>query len=102
MPPPGLRFRLVGYVSQSAIYCNNRDGVWHYSVSNGEYSDQWFTLLYDVKTHPGRYAIKNEDTGRVLFCRTTAPTTGSIGGDGQYDDKLVPLSLVGGSLVSAI
>ena len=89
VPPQGLRFRLVGYVSQCAIFSRNHREpyVGHYSVSHGDYPDQWFTLLHDSAGHPGRYAIKGEVTGKVLFSRSQSPPVGHIEGDGKYEDK---------------
>jgi len=89
IPPPGLRFRLIGYVSQCAIFSRNtmEPYVWHYSVSHGEYSDQWFTLLHGTGSRSGRYAIKGRASGKVLFSRNRSPPVGHIEGDGKYEDK---------------
>jgi len=89
IPPPGLRFRLIGYVSQCAIFSRDSQEpyVGHYSVSHGEYPDQWFTLLHDSGGHAGRYAIKGQTSGKVLFSRNQRPSVGHIGGDGQYEDN---------------
>ena len=89
IPPEGLHFRLVGYVSQCAIYL--RDGpeptVGHYNVSYGQYPEQWFTLLHGSGDRAGRYAIKAQITGKVLFSRKPAPPVGHVEGDGKYEDK---------------
>ena len=90
IPPPGLLFRLIGYVSQHAIYSRDAHDIGLYSVSNGEQSDQWFTLLHDSQGHPGRYAIKGLTSGRVLFSRSQPPVVGHVEGNGLYDDKSVP------------
>ena len=89
IPPQGLRFRLVGYTSQCAVFSRNtiEPYVWQHSVTYGEYGDQWFTLLHDTAGHPGRYAIKGQVSGKVLFSRNAEPKVGHIGGDGQYEDK---------------
>jgi len=89
VPPEGLRFRLVGYVSQCAIFSRNRPDpqVWHYNVSHGEYPDQWFTLLHGTGDHKGLYAIKGQVTGKVLFSRHQKPTVGHIDGNGKYKDN---------------
>ena len=89
IPPPGLRFRLVGYVSQCAIFSRTAQEphVWHHNVSYGEFPDQWFTLLHGSGNRAGRYAIKGQVTGKVLFSRNAEPKVGHIGGDGQYEDK---------------
>ena len=90
IPPPGLLFRLIGYVSQHAIFSTNAHSAGHYPVSNGEQSDQWFTLLHDNQGHPGRYAIKGMTSGRVLYSNSEPVRVGHTEGDGQYDDKSVP------------
>lgn len=89
IPPEGLRFRLVGYVSQCAIFSRNdpEPHVYHYNVSNGDFPDQWFTLLHGSEKRSGQYAIKGGASGKVLFCRGWHPTVGHIEGDGVYDDK---------------
>jgi len=89
IPPEGLRFRIVGYVSQCAIFSRNnpQPEVGHYNVSHGEYPDQWFTLIHGKGNHAGLYAIKGQVTGKVLFSRSQKPTVGHIDGDGKYDDK---------------
>ena len=90
IPPPGLFFRLIGYVSQHAIFSRNAHDAGHSPVSHGEQSDQWFTLLHDSQNYPGRYAIKGTTSGRVLFSRSLFPRVGHLEGDGQHDDKSVP------------
>ena len=92
IPPQGLRFRLIGYASQCAIFSRTTQEpyVGHYSVSYGEYPSQWFTLLHDCEGHPGRYAIKSQVTGKVLFSRRQSPQVGHVDGDGEYGDKLAP------------
>jgi hypothetical protein len=89
IPPPGLRFRLIGYVSQCAVYSRNNGEpyVGHCSVSYGEYPDQWFTLLHGTGDHEGRYAIKGQASGKVLFSRNPRPPVGHVEGDGRYEDK---------------
>jgi len=89
IPPPGLRFRLIGYASKCAIFSRDTANpyVGHYNVSHGEYPDQWFTLLHGTGGNAGRYAIKGQVSGKVLFSRKTAPGVGHIEGDGKYDDK---------------
>jgi len=89
IPPEGLRFRIVGYSSQCAIFSRNspEPEVWHYNVSNGQYPDQWFTLLHGEGDHSGLYAIKGQVTGKVLYSRATKPSVGHILGDGYYSDN---------------
>ena len=89
IPPEDLRFRLVGYVNQCAIFSRNspEPEVGHYNVSHGVYPDQWFTLLHGKGNHSGLFAIKGQVTEKVLFSRSQKPTVGHIDGDGKYDDK---------------
>ena len=93
IPPQGLRFRLVGNDSQCAIFSrsNLEPEVGHYNVSNGQFPDQWFTLIHGNGIRSGLFAIKGQVTGKVLFSRSATPTVGHIGGDGVYDDKLSPV-----------
>ena len=89
IPPEGVRFRLVGYVSQRAIFSRYTPDptVWHHNVSYGEYADQWFTLIHGRGDHAGRYAIKGQITGKVLYSRKKSPPVGHIEGGGKYEDK---------------
>lgn len=89
IPPEGLRFRIVGHDSQNAIYMRYSPdpNVGHYAIANGVEDDQWFTLLYGSGSYAGKYAIKGQVTGNVLFSRSESPNVGQIGGDGAYDDK---------------
>jgi len=89
VPPAGPRSRLIGYVSQCAIFSRStaEPYVGHYSVSHGEYPDQWFTLLYGTSGHAGLCAIKGQASGEVLFSRSKSPSVGHIEGDGTYNDK---------------
>ena len=89
IPPGGLRFRIVGYASQRAIFSRIKpwSDVGHSHVSLGVFPDQWFTLLHGTANHNGLYAIKGEASGRVLYSRSQSPTVGHIDGDGKYDDK---------------
>ncbi|KAF9648920.1 hypothetical protein BDM02DRAFT_3186671, partial [Thelephora ganbajun] len=90
IPPPGLRFRLVGYASQWAIFSRNTSDspVGHHPASQ-EYPDQWFTLLHGSGNHAGLYAVKSQVTGNVLFSRSQSTRVGHIGGDGKYEDKSI-------------
>jgi len=90
IPPQGLGFRVVGYVSQCAIFSRNSPDptVSHYSIFNGAFPDQWFTLLYGTGNHAGLYAIRGVETAKVLYSRQQPdPRVGHIDGDGKYDDK---------------
>jgi len=89
VPPEGLRFRIVGYASQCAIFSRNspEPEVWHYNISHGDFADQWFTLLHGSGNHKGLYAIKGRVSGKVLFSRSQKPSVGHIAGNGQYEDN---------------
>lgn len=88
IPPESIRFRLVGYLSQHAIFSRTHalPEVWHYPASE-DYPDHWFTLLHGSGNHSGLYAIKSQNTGKVLFSRNPGPTVGHIEGDGRYEDN---------------
>lgn len=87
IPAIGLPFRIVGIVSECAIFCRYSPSpdVGQISVSDGVYPDQWFTLIPGIII--GRYAIKSRVTGKVLYSRSESPRVGQIEGDGKYDDK---------------
>jgi len=76
IPPPGLRFRLVGYLSHCAVFSRTTQEpyVGHCNVSQGTFPDQWFTLLPGTGDYAGRYAIKGEMTEKVLYVRPDIPT----------------------------
>ena len=89
IPPEGLRFRIVGYVSNCAIFSRNspEPEVGHYNISHGNYADQSFSLLHGTGNHKGLYAIKGHVSGKVLFSRSQKPPVGHIAGNGHYEDK---------------
>ena len=89
IPPPGLRFRLVGYLSHCAVFSRTTQepSVGHCDVSLGAFGDQWFTLLHGSGDRAGRYAFKGQMTGKVLYSRVLFPNVGHVDGDGQFEDK---------------
>jgi hypothetical protein len=90
IPPEGLRFRLFGYASQCRIFSRTHQEpqVGHLPVCNGEFPDQWFTLIHGTGERSGLYAIKSEHTGKVLFSRRhVEPYVGHADGGGKFDDK---------------
>ena len=89
IPPQGLRFRLVGYISHCAIFSRNspEPTVGQVDVSQGEHPNQWFTLLHGTGGRSGRYAIKGQVTGKVLYSRKKDPPVGQTDGDGKSEDK---------------
>ena len=90
VPPQGFAFRIVGYVSQRAIYSRNspEPTVSHHSVANGVFPDQWFTLLHGTGEYAGLHAIKGLASGKVLYSRKSLdPRVGHAEGDGKYADK---------------
>lgn len=89
IPPQGIYFRLLGYVSQGVIYSrsHNDPEVSHYPASSPS-EDQYFELLPGSGNHQGLYAIKGKVSGKVLFSRSSPdPTVYHIDGDGYYEDK---------------
>ena len=90
IPPQGLSFRIVGYVSQCAIYSRNSPDptVSHLNISHGVHPDQWFTLLHGTGNRAGQYVIKGLASGKVLYSRKQPnPRVGHVSGDGKYGDK---------------
>lgn len=93
IPPQGIYFRLLGYVSENVIFSRTAQEpqVGQIPVQS-VHSDQWFTLIHGTGNRKGTYAIKGKVSGNVLFSRVKAsPYVGHIGGNGQYDDKYVVL-----------
>lgn len=86
IPPIGIPFRIIGIISECAIFCRNSPSpdVGQIRLSDGVYPDQWFTLLVGI---PGRYAIRSVVTGKVLYSRSKSPRVGQVEGDGEYEDK---------------
>ncbi|KAJ3485529.1 hypothetical protein NLI96_g4885 [Meripilus lineatus] len=89
IPPHGIYFRLLGYVSQNVIFSRTAQEpqVGQIPVES-VYSDQWFTLIHGTGNRKGTYAIKGKVSGNVLFSREgPAPNVGHVAGNGQYDDN---------------
>lgn len=89
IPPHGIYFRLLGYVSQNVIFSRTSQSpeVGQISVQN-ENNDQYFTLIHGTGSRKGKYAIKSKVSHNVLFSRESpSPKVGHIGGDGKYDDE---------------
>lgn len=88
IPPNGLYFRLLGYVSQEVIFARNSDPKVGCVSYTSEHTDQYFTLIHGTGEHSGKYAIKSKATGYVLFSRRgSQPHVGLVPGDGSYNDK---------------
>ncbi len=89
IPPQGIYFRLLGYVSQSVIFSRTHADPQVGQISaQSEYEDQFFTLIHGTGERRGTYAIKSKVTGNVLFSRASPePNVGHISGNGQYNDK---------------
>ena len=89
IPPQGIYFRLLGYVSQCVLYSRARPDpqVGHIAVKD-QFDDQFFTLIPGQGARKGLYAIKGKLSGNVLFSRAgPSPNVGHIGGNGQFEDK---------------
>lgn len=70
IPPPGIRFRLIGYESKDAIFSRSMNPqVGNYPAASEKYSDQYFTLVAGIGTRQGSYLIKGMVTGKHLYCR---------------------------------
>ena len=76
IPPPGLYFRLVGYISQSAIFSRDtvEPEVWQLNASHGEHPDQWFRLA--TAKNKNEYMIEGRSSGRYLFSQKSEPRVG--------------------------
>lgn len=74
IPPQGIHFRLVGYVSQHVLHSRDAQEpqVGLFSADLNHYTDQYFTLVVGAGPHQGTYLIKSKQTGKVLFSRTDA------------------------------
>lgn len=71
IPPPGLKFRLIGYHSDQAIFANNdrdpKNTLQCYPAQQAKYDDQWWTLQ---DAGDGRSFIKSSyraNDNRVMF-----------------------------------
>ncbi|KAJ7098520.1 hemolytic lectin [Mycena belliarum] len=90
IPSEGLFFRLLGYKSNCCIYSRNKNEprVGHYSMANGIFADQWFSVITGTGSHAGLHAIKGRESGYVLYSRAkNDPKVNHVAGDGQYDDN---------------
>ena len=88
IPPRGIGFRIVGYVSQQVIYSRNSPDPQVGQVAvDRVYPDQTFELIHGTGNRAGLYAIKGRESGKVLFSRSTDPKIGHVSGNGTYDDK---------------
>ncbi|KAH7885611.1 hemolytic lectin [Phlebopus sp. FC_14] len=88
IPPEGIYFRLLGYVSQKVLFARYVDPPFGQVPQEPVYEDQYFTLIHGTGAHEGTYVIKSLKTGYVLFSRRTSqPYVGVVSGDGQYSDN---------------
>jgi hypothetical protein len=89
IPPEGLAFRLLGYLSQHVLYSrtHRKPEFGHHPVTD-DYPDHYFTLVKGTGARQGLYAIKSKHTGYVLYSRTHRdPRVGHDSENGRYDDN---------------
>lgn len=73
IPPTGISFRLLGYLSQNVIFSRNSPEPQVYThPAHDDYADHYFTLVPGTGARQGSYLIKSTYTGKVLFSRTHA------------------------------
>ncbi|KAJ7473451.1 hemolytic lectin [Mycena latifolia] len=98
VPPEGIYFRLIGYVSARALYSRKSQEPTFGSIlaTEGPYPDNYFSLVKGTGANDGLFLIKNRVSGNVLYSRrSAAPWVGHIhlNDDGGHPDtwfKLVP------------
>ncbi|KAH7885575.1 hemolytic lectin [Phlebopus sp. FC_14] len=94
IPPNGIYFRLLGYVSQYVLYSRYEDPQVGQVSRDRLYEDQYFTLIHGTGAREGTYAIKSLRTGNVLFSRNPEqPHIGNVSGDGEYNDNWFKLEV---------
>ena len=89
IPPSGVYFRLLNYVSQHVVFSRNspEPEVYHY-LPGDIIEDQWFELLPGSGENAGLYAIKGKLSGKALFSRSgPTPTVGHNGGNKHNRDR---------------
>ena len=91
IPPEGLYFRLLGYVSQRVLFSRTTlDPQVSHIPFDQIYDDQWFSLIYGTGKYDGMFAVKGKKTGKVLYSRThSTPYVWHVDGNGAYEDKSV-------------
>ncbi|KAK7033618.1 hypothetical protein VNI00_012617 [Paramarasmius palmivorus] len=90
IPPEGVYFRLLGYVSQHVLFSRTfrTDPAVGHNPMADEHDDQYFTLIHGTGSRKGTYAIKSKVTGYVLYSRTFRnPHVGHTPGDGEFGDN---------------
>ena len=86
IPPEGLRVRIQSYATSWVLFTVGGDS----GLGVGDATHPlagWWTFLHGSGNHTGRYAIKCQTTGEVLFSRGSSPVVGTVKGDGQDEDK---------------
>jgi hypothetical protein len=89
IPPPGIAFRLCGYVSQNVLFSRTHaePQVGQHPATDN-HPDHYFTLVHGTGNRKGQFLIKSKHTGKVLFSRRHAePYVWHTDGNGQYDDQ---------------
>lgn len=88
IPPEGIYFRLLGYLSQHVIVSGVGPNEVHQAPVQNEARNQYFTLIHGTGSRRGRYAIKGRVSNNVLFSRSgPRPNVGHVGGNGQHNNK---------------
>ncbi|KAJ7451332.1 hemolytic lectin [Mycena latifolia] len=103
VPPEGIYFRIIGYVSSRALYSrtSKEPTFGGFLASVAPYQDQYFSLVKGTGDKGGLFLIKSRETGYVLFSRAhPAPHVGHI--NGRYDDNWFKLDPGTGQFTSMV
>ncbi|KAF7301947.1 Hemolytic lectin LSLb [Mycena indigotica] len=67
IPPPGVCFRLLGYVTQQVLFSRTHEQpeVWHHPVQS-EHQDQYFSLVPLSENQEGFYALQGKVSDKFL------------------------------------
>lgn len=83
-------------------FTSKEDVVSHTPVSSGVKPDQWFTLIYGADKHAGEYAIKGQQSGRVLYSRKEGGTkVGNDETEAKYDEDWFTIEAGSGKYVDS-
>ncbi|KAJ7026416.1 hypothetical protein C8F04DRAFT_888333, partial [Mycena alexandri] len=90
VPPEGAAFRIIGNVSQRAIYSRlTGDPVFGAVLASaGPYKESYWSLIKGTGSKDGLFLFKNRATGKVLYSRASAkPYVWHVDGGGRYFDN---------------
>ncbi|KAJ7023707.1 hypothetical protein C8F04DRAFT_879554, partial [Mycena alexandri] len=90
VPPEGAAFRIIGNVSQRAIYSRlTGDPVFGAVLASaGPSKESYWSLIKGTGSKDGLFLFKNLVTGKVLYSRASAkPYVWHVDGGGRYFDN---------------